>query len=69
MAKKTWKAWGGFCDDTLHIERIDDAYGELGGYRDTPAVFTNLREARQRFRDVRPILITIAPKAKQRGKT
>lgn len=68
MAVKTWKAWGGFADGKLDVWEIDDGWGGFGGSgsRRSPAIFTSRKVARQRFMDVRPIIISPAPKKKQR---
>lgn len=64
-AKKEWKAWGGFSAGLLDTWEIDDGFGGFGsgdGRRRSPAIFTSRKIARQRFQDVRPVVIRLAAK-------
>ena len=51
------QAWGGFFAGRLAIILIDDYWGG-GNERRCPAIFTNKKEAKRQFRDVRPVGIT-----------
>ena len=62
--KQVWKAWAGFAEGKLDTWMIDDGWGGFGtnlGLRNSVCLFKTRREARQRFQDVRPVLITLAP--------
>lgn len=50
------KMWGGFTDNKLDFRIVDDGWGGWGQRRRTmPALFTNRREARRQYEDVRRI--------------
>ena len=57
---KTLKAWGGFVDGRLSIDRVDDGWGGFGANarRETPAVFLSRAKARACYADVRPVVIS-----------
>lgn len=63
--KQTWKAWGGFSGGQLFTFEADLGWGGYGQNKHAvPSLFWRRKDAREQFQDVRPVIITLAPKGK-----
>lgn len=48
------RMWGGFTNGKLHAEHVKDGYGSYW----RPAIFTNRKDAKKQYQDVRPLLLS-----------
>jgi hypothetical protein len=51
------KLWGGFCDGRLDVRCVDDHWGGANE-RPSLALFTNYKEAKRQYQDVRNVQLT-----------
>lgn len=62
---KPRRFWAGFIDGSIDTRLIDD---QFGGYnlRKSPVIFTNRREAREQYQDIRPVVIMLEAERRKR---
>ena len=53
----TLKYWGGFCDNCLMHDEIDDGFGG-SNIRLSPMLFDTKKEAKLQFQDVRKVIVS-----------
>lgn len=63
---KPVKAWGGFYRGRLDMVQADYGWGGYGAgdFVSMPAIFKSRKLAKERYQDVRPVIISPAPKRK-----
>jgi hypothetical protein len=64
---KAVKVYGGFTNGRLHSVLVDMGWGGFGrgDLVAVPAIFRTRKSAREKYEDVRPVLITPIPKRKK----